>query len=60
MGIIKDKKKFERSKEQDNPIDTNIDIDKQNNTFDIDEKTIKKQQNKKQSISDFFNQKKFH
>ena len=47
MGIIKDKKKFERSKEQNNPIDTNIDIGKQKNTFDINEKTIKKQQNNK-------------
>lgn len=47
MGIIKDKKKFERTKEPNNPIDTTIHIDKQNNTFDIDEKTIKKQQNKK-------------
>lgn len=47
MGIIKDKKKFERSKEQNNPIDTNINIHNHKETFDIDEKTIKKQQNKK-------------
>ena len=47
MGIIKDKKKFERSKEQNNPIDPNIDINNHKKTFDIDEETIKKQQNKK-------------
>tara|TARA_R110002049_G_scaffold3795_5_gene27604 strand:+ start:82722 stop:82865 length:144 start_codon:yes stop_codon:yes gene_type:complete len=47
MGIIEDKKKFERTKEQKNPTNPSIDMDKQKNNFDIDEKTIKKQQNKK-------------
>lgn len=47
MGIIKDRRKFKRTKEQENPTNptgnTNIDTNK----FDIDEKTIKDQQNKK-------------
>lgn len=47
MGIIKDKKKFERTKEQKTPTNPKINIDKQKNKFDIDEETIKKQQNKK-------------
>lgn len=45
MGIIKDNKKFKRTEEQENPI--NPSIKNQPNKFDIDEKTIKKQQNKK-------------
>lgn len=48
MGIIKDNKKFERKTDQTNP--TNPDgVAKKSNTnkFDIDEKTIKDQQNKK-------------
>lgn len=47
MGIIKDKKKFKRTKEQENPTNPNIGVNKQKNDFDIDESTIKKQQNKK-------------
>jgi len=48
MGIIKDKKKFERTEEQKNPTNPNIGgANNQKNDFDIDEKTIKKQQNKK-------------
>ena len=46
MGIIEDKKKFKRTKEQTNPTNptgnTNIDT----NDFDIDENTIKDQQSK--------------
>ena len=47
MGIIKDKKKFERTKEQNNPLNPTGNINQKTNQFDIDEKTIKKQQNKK-------------
>jgi hypothetical protein len=46
MGIIKDKKKFERTKEQNHPTNPTIDME-QKNQFNIDKKTIKKQQNKK-------------
>lgn len=46
MGIIKDKKKFKRKTKQSDPTNptgnTNIDTNK----FDIEEGTIKKQQNK--------------
>lgn len=48
MGSIKDNKKFDRKTDQSNP--TNPDgIAKKTDTnkFDIDEKTIKKQQKKK-------------
>ncbi|AXP81674.1 hypothetical protein CJ739_2601 [Mariniflexile rhizosphaerae] len=44
MGIIKDKKKFERTKKQKDP--TQPKVNKKTNEFDIDKKTIKKQQNK--------------
>ncbi|WP_370391723.1 hypothetical protein [uncultured Winogradskyella sp.] len=48
MGIIKDKRKFKRIKEQDNPVNPNGLPRKSNtNDFDIDEATIKNQQNKK-------------
>ena len=47
MGIIKDKKKFKRTKEQTHPTNPTGNTDQKTNTFDIDEKTIKKQQNKK-------------
>lgn len=47
MGDIKDKRKFKRTVKQNNPTNptanTNIDNDK----FNIDEDTIKKQKNKK-------------
>ncbi len=49
MGIIEDKKKFKRTKEgEDNPVNPKGSPSKtKTNKFDIDEKTIKKQQNKK-------------
>lgn len=48
MGMIKDRKKFKRTKEQNNPTNPEGIVKKTNtNTFDIDKKTIKKQQNKK-------------
>lgn len=47
MGTINDKRKFKRKVEQENPANptgnTNIDT----NEFDIDEKSIRKQRNKK-------------
>tara|TARA_R110002049_G_scaffold132849_2_gene292180 strand:- start:1640 stop:1783 length:144 start_codon:yes stop_codon:yes gene_type:complete len=47
MGIIEDNKKFKRTKEQTNPTNPTGNVDQKRNQFDIDEKTIKKQQNKK-------------
>lgn len=47
MGIIKDNRKFERDVEQENPTNPTGDINANTNKFDIDEKTIKDQQNKK-------------
>lgn len=46
MGIISDKK-FERRKEQENPTNPTADTSRNTNKFDIDEPTIKDQQNKK-------------
>ncbi|WP_445736707.1 hypothetical protein [Mariniflexile sp.] len=46
MGIIEDKKKFKTTKEQKNPTNPTGNINQKINQFDIDEKTIKKQQNK--------------
>ncbi|XLS28277.1 hypothetical protein ACJD0Z_13855 [Flavobacteriaceae bacterium M23B6Z8] len=46
MGIIKDEKKFKRTKEQSNPTNPTGNINQETNKFDIDKKTIKKQQNK--------------
>jgi hypothetical protein len=46
MGIIEDKKKFKRTKKQKNPTNPTGDVNQKTNKFDIDEKTIKKQQNK--------------
>jgi hypothetical protein len=46
MGIIKDNKKFKRKVEQSNPTNPTGNTSINTNTFDIDEKTIKKQQNK--------------
>ena len=46
MGIIEDKKKFKTTKEQTIPTNPNGKTNQQTNKFDIDEKTIKKQQNK--------------
>lgn len=47
MGSIKDKKKFNTSKEQTNPTNPTGKTKKEINQFDIDKETIKKQQNKK-------------
>lgn len=48
MGIIKDNKKFKRTKEQSDPTKPEGVAKKSNtNSFDIDKKTIKGQQNKK-------------
>ncbi|WP_198513432.1 hypothetical protein [Confluentibacter lentus] len=47
MGIIEDKKKFKTTKEQTYPTNPNGNTNQNTNKFDIDEKTIKKQQNKK-------------
>ncbi len=46
MGIIEDKKKFKRTKKQKYPTNPTGNTDETNNQFDIDKKTIKKQQNK--------------
>lgn len=47
MGQIKDSKKFKRKVEQTNPTNPTANTDIDTNTFDVDEKTIKRQQNKK-------------
>tara|TARA_R110002096_G_scaffold6222_13_gene28837 strand:+ start:1862 stop:2005 length:144 start_codon:yes stop_codon:yes gene_type:complete len=47
MGIIKDRKKFKRTKEQTNPTNPTGNINQLNKQYKIDEQTIKKQQNKK-------------
>jgi hypothetical protein len=39
-------RKFKTNKEQKTPTNPNPKTKRENNTFDIDEKTIKKQQNK--------------
>lgn len=49
MGVIKDRKKFERTKEQTNPANPKGYTKNETNDFDIDKKTIKKQQNKTNS-----------
>lgn len=46
MGIIEDKKKFKRKKEQTNPTNLTANVNQETNKFDIDERTIKDQQNK--------------
>ena len=46
MGIIEDKKKFKTTKEQTNPTNPTGNTDQKRNKFDVDETTIKKQQNK--------------
>tara|TARA_R100000935_G_scaffold1847_4_gene5628 strand:+ start:21468 stop:21644 length:177 start_codon:yes stop_codon:yes gene_type:complete len=40
-------RKFERNKKQNTPTNPNPKTDKDTNSFDIDKKTIKEQQNKK-------------
>ncbi|WP_199757265.1 hypothetical protein [Formosa maritima] len=48
MGTIQDKRKFKRKTEQDHPTNPEGIAKKTNtNKFDIDEKTIKNQKNKK-------------
>jgi len=47
MGIFKTKKKFKRKVKQTNPTNPNGDTNIKNRTFDIDKKTIKKNQTKK-------------
>lgn len=47
MGMIKDRKKFERKVEQSNPTNPTGNINIDTNKFDIDEDTIRDQQNKK-------------
>lgn len=48
MGIIEDKKKFKKKQKDDNPLNPKGSPAKsKTNEFDIDEKTIKKQQSKK-------------
>jgi hypothetical protein len=47
MGTIKDKRKFKRKVEQHNPANPTANTNIDTNKFDIDDKTIKEQQNKK-------------
>ena len=47
MGTIKDKKKFNTTKDQNNPTNPTGNTNIKTNEFDIDKKTIRKQQNKK-------------
>ena len=42
-----DKRKFKRTEEQDNPTNPTGNTEINTNDFDIDEKTVKDQQNKK-------------
>ena len=46
MGIIEEKKKFKPKKKQKNPTNPTGNRNVETNDFDIDENTIKKQQNK--------------
>ena len=46
MGIIKDRKKFKRIKEQTHTINPTGNINQLTSHFNIDDTTIKKQQNK--------------
>lgn len=46
MGIIEDNKKFKRTKTQNNPTSTNIDLDT-NKEFDLNNKTIVEKKEKK-------------
>jgi len=47
MGVIKDSKKFKRTKEQTNPTNPTGNINQLNKEYNIDKPTIKKQQNEK-------------
>lgn len=44
MGIIKDRKKFKRTKEQTNPTNPTGNTNQLNKEYNIDKPTIKKQQ----------------
>jgi len=46
MGMIKDRKKFKRTKEQTNPTNPTGNTDQLTNHFAFNETTVKKQQNK--------------
>lgn len=47
MNITKHRRKFKRKVEQSNPTNPTANTNIDTNTFDIDENTIKDQQNKK-------------
>ena len=47
MGMIDDNRKFKRTVEQNNPTNPTGNTNITTNKFDIDEQTIKDQQNKK-------------
>lgn len=47
MGIIENKRKFKRKVEQHNPTNPTGNRNIDHNDFDIDDKTIKDQQNKR-------------
>lgn len=47
MANTDDKRKFKRKTEQDQPTSTNVKNTVDTNKFDIDDETIKDQQNKK-------------
>tara|TARA_R110001583_G_scaffold28963_1_gene102335 strand:+ start:564 stop:707 length:144 start_codon:yes stop_codon:yes gene_type:complete len=47
MGVINDRKKFKRTKEQTNPTNPTGNINQLNKEYNIDKPTIKKQQNEK-------------
>ncbi len=47
MGVIKDKKKFKRKVEQNNPTNPTGNVNQTTNKVDFDNISIKKQQNKK-------------
>lgn len=46
MGMIKDRKKFKRTKEQTHPTNPTGNLNQLTSHFNIDDTTIKKQQNK--------------
>ncbi|KPM32082.1 Hypothetical protein I595_1731 [Croceitalea dokdonensis DOKDO 023] len=46
MGIIKDKRKFKRKKEQSDPTNPTGNVNIDTNKFDIEKDTIRDQQNK--------------
>ncbi len=46
MSRTEDKRKFKRKVKQNNPTNPTANTNIDTNTYDIDEKTVKKQQNK--------------